>query len=180
MLSSGVARGEQELKKFVSVLLFVGVSALLLFLVRKIDMLHQENQDIVSGLSQLKAQQTELTRSMNALKLASTPAPTVPAVVPEPSRNPSKDITGASARIVKRTASQNQCARVCTTMIHCLSTSILCPNIGTDGTREATQRCSKLCSQDENTRRALMDMTDCPKALDPDVPAPLRFICIDS
>jgi hypothetical protein len=168
------------LKKFIPVLLFVGVSGLLLFLVRKIDMLHEENQDIVTVLSQLKAQQVELAQSMNALKLAATPIATTPAVVPEPSRNPAKDITGASARVVKRTATQNQCARVCSTMIHCLSTSMLCPNIGTGGTREATQRCAKLCSKDQKTRNALMDMTDCPKVLDPDVPPPLRFICIDS
>lgn len=168
------------MKKFVPVLLFVVVGASLLFFDRKIEVLHQENQEIVRGLSQLKAQQRDLAQSINALKRTTIATPTTPDVVPEPSRNPTKDVTGASARVVKRRASQNQCARVCSTMVHCLSTSKLCPNIGTGGTREATQRCADVCAKDEKTRRSLMEMTDCPEALDPDVPTPLRRICIDS
>ena len=142
--------------------------------------LRDQTRGLTTLIEGLQKQQQALASTVARLSEGAKPSSVSPEPVPEPSRNPAKDITGASARAVKRTASQSQCARVCKTMVQCLSTSQICPGLGTDGTREALQYCTKVCTQDKSSWMELMDMTDCSVRLNPDVPVSLRDICIDS
>lgn len=163
-------------------LVFVCLAGLSWSLLGGLNELRGETRGLITLIEALQHQQSELAATVKKLSAIAPAEPTVkvPVPVPNPSRNPSKDVTGASARATKRIADQSQCDRVCRTLIQCLSTSEICPGLGTDGTREALQHCTEVCGQDKSSRLKLMDMTDCPARLKPDVPPSLRDICIDS
>ncbi|MGB0646812.1 MAG: hypothetical protein ACPGQS_06515 [Bradymonadia bacterium] len=108
------------------------------------------------------------------------PEPTTRASIAPPSKNPTKDVTGASARLVRRTASKNQCARACGTLIQCLAGAEMCPGIGTGDSRSASLECSKRCATDPALKTLLMDKTDCPTQAVPDIPPALRDLCLIS
>ena len=151
-----------------------------LFLLQDVAGRHENDREILRALDQVKSQQRALAQSIKRLKVELPTTKPGPKIVPKPSRNPAKDITGASARLMKRTATQNQCARACNTLMHCLSTSSICPKLGTDDTRQAVLQCAAVCAQEKSTLTQLLDMTDCPSVIDPDVPPSLRSICVDS
>ena len=88
------------------------------------------------------------------------PKPTKTVAIERPSRNPTEDVTGASARAVRRIASKNQCARACGTLIQCLAGAEICPGIGTSDTRSASLTCSKRCANNPSLKKMLLDKTD--------------------
>ena len=167
------------MKRIFTLLCLVALASMSLLLLRGIDELRDQTRGLTTLIEGLQKQQQALASTVATLKNIPRPTSSVGDPIPEPSRNPTMDVTGASARAVKRIASRSQCARVCQTLVQCLSTSQICPGLGTDGTRDAVQYCTNVCNQDKPSRMKLMDMTDCPARINPDVPASLRDICID-
>ena len=136
----------------------------------RVERLHKET---LTTLEQIKAKIAQPATSPDRAK-------TVESEIAPPSRNPTKDVTGASARAVRRKASKNQCARACETMVDCLAGSEICPGIGTSDSRSASLECAKRCTKDPLLKSLLMDKTDCPTQAIPDIPVSLRNLCLVS
>ena len=82
-------------------------------------------------------------------------------VLPLPVRDPNADVTGASARIVARTARQSSCKSNCEQVIKCFASSPVCPGWRTDSDVPAMKACLTSCRRQDEVKRQLASLTDC-------------------
>ena len=81
--------------------------------------------------------------------------------LPLPARDPNADVTGASARIVARTARQSSCKSNCEQVIKCFASSPACPGWRTDSDVPAMKACLTSCRRQDEVKRQLASLTDC-------------------
>ena len=101
-----------------------------------------------------------------------------PAITPpKPSKNPSSDVTGASARTQKRRARLSDCQRVCAQLITCVTSKGFCSTMPTHGQQEALQTCAHLCERESKVRTHLLARTGCEETRVEQLPAELQILC---
>ena len=94
-----------------------------------------------------------------------------------PSRNPVHDITGASARPLRRYARQSDCRSACRAFVDCIAKGAVCATLPTDGARHAAHECVKICESKPSVRARLLQTTGCPENAAQPLPTELKFIC---
>ena len=100
--------------------------------------------------------------------------------IAKPSKKPSRDVTGASARKTQRHSRDTQCKKACRMLVHCIAGGNLCPRLTTDGTDEAISLCTAACEENSKLDSRLVALTECPQEDAFTLPEVLRLPCLKS
>ena len=137
-----------------------------------------------SRFDRIEARLTQLDSQSNppeTVNLSERPSPELvkaPAIKPpKPSKNPSSDVTGASARTQNRRARLSDCQRVCAQLITCISAKSFCSAMPTHGQQEALQTCAHLCERESKVRTHLLARTGCEETSSEQLPTQLQILC---
>ncbi len=135
--------------------------------------LNDRFDDLDMQLVELRSLQAKTCEK--TLDVADSPPPKVepPVKRSPPSRNPAADITGSSARVFQSRSRATECRRSCRFISDCLVEARLCPDMQTDSTLAAAQRCVEVCKKNKAVKDELLEITGCPQSLPPS----LSFIC---
>jgi len=169
-VSSRRRGSEGKVKRTTGMILVFGCALTFWYLESRFDRI-EETLAQLNAPTEVRAQ--EITSDRPSPELVKPPIITPPT----PSKNPSSDVTGASARTQKRRARLSDCQRVCAQFITCVSAKEFCSAMPTHGQQEALQTCAHLCERESKVRTHLLDRTGCEETSVEQLPNELQILC---